>query len=284
MIEIALEWLSGCEGCEVSLLDSLGSILGLIERGEVKIVYAPLLLDVEDYDRADIVITTGSIRTVADEERIKRARAKSKHLVALGSCACFGGVHGLADLKALNDKFVVNSPGIRLRATLEPVWKVVRVDSAVPGCPPPEKQLAQFIRNMLNPFPKDTSKGKKVCDECTRRRSEGEKKIMSMRRDLVGIDAERCLLDQSVPCIGFATSSGCGALCPSLNYPCHGCMGFDENIEEQGNGIARAISALASILEADEVEDALRDPVGFFMKFSYPSFKLKEKKMNGTEG
>jgi len=281
MIEIALEWLSGCEGCEVSLLDSLGPILNMMGRGEVKIVYAPLLLDIVDYDHADIAIITGSIRTVADEERAKRARAKSGHLVALGSCACFGGIHGLADLKAMDGDVAADSPEIRLRATLEPVWKAVRVDSAVPGCPPPEKQLVKFIGNMLSPS--QIAKGKRVCDECTRRRSEGEKAIRSMRRDLVGIDAERCLLDQSVPCIGFATSSGCGALCPSLNYPCHGCMGFDEDVEGQGNGIARAISALASILEADEVEDALRDPIGFFMKFTYPSFKLKGRERNGTQ-
>jgi len=281
MIKIALEWLTGCEGCEVSLLDYLGHILRMLEGGEVKIVYAPLLLDVEDYDRADIAITTGSVRTIADEERIKRARAKSERLVALGSCACFGGVHGLADLKALKGNVRGDSPEVRLRATSEPVWRAVRVDSAIPGCPPSGKQLVQFIGNMLSPLP--TSKGKSVCDECKRKRSEGEKKMRSVRRDLVGIDAERCLLDQSVPCIGFATSSGCGALCPSLNYPCHGCMGFDEVIERQGNGIARAISAMASILETDE-EGAIRDPVGFFMKFSYPSFGLKERKGNGTQG
>ena len=281
MIEVALEWLSGCEGCEVSLLDSLGSILWKIEGGEVKIVYAPLLLDVEDYDRADIVITTGSMRTVADEKRIRRARARSKYLVALGSCACFGGVHGLADLKALNSNVRGDPPEIRLRANTEPVWRAVMVDSAIPGCPPPEKQLARFIANMLSPLPK--SNGKKVCDECTRKRSE-EVKMRGMRRDIVGIDAERCLLDQSVPCIGFATSSGCGALCPSKNYPCHGCMGFDEDVKGQANGIARAISALASILETDEVEDALRDPVGFFMKFSFPSFELKGRVRVGTEG
>jgi len=280
MIEIALECLSGCEGCEVSFLDALSPILGMMERGEAKIVYAPLLLDLEDYDHADIAITTGSIRTVADEERIKRARAKSKHLVALGSCACFGGIHGLADLNAPN--VTGDMPEISLRATLEPVWKVVRVDSAIPGCPPPEKLLVQFIGNMLSPLP--TPKGKRVCDECTRKRSEEGKKMRSIRRDLVGIDSERCLLDQSVPCIGFATSSGCGALCPSLNYPCHGCMGFGDEIDKQGNGIARAISALASVLETDEVEGALRDPVGFFMKFSYPSFEIKERKGNGTQG
>jgi len=283
MIEIAFEWLSGCEGCEVSLLDALGPILRMIEGGEVRIVYAPLLLDIEDYDRADITITTGSIRTVADEERIKRARAKSENLVALGSCACFGGIQGLADLQALKG-VGGDSPEMQLRATVEPVWKAVKVDSAIPGCPPPEKQLVQFIGNMLSPHP--ISKGKKVCDECKRMRSEevGGKKIRSVRRDTAGIDAERCLLDQSVPCIGFATSSGCGALCPGLNYPCHGCMGFDDDIERQSNGIARAISALASILETDEVEDALSDPVGFFMKFSYPSFGLKERKGNGTQG
>jgi len=279
MIKIALEWLSGCEGCEVALLDSLDSLLGKIEGGEAEIVYAPLLLDVEDYDHADVTIATGSVRTIADERRIKRARMKSEYLVALGSCACFGGIHGLADLQSISCNAGRAPPDVRLRAAVEPVWRVVRIDSAIPGCPPPEKHVKLFIENMMSPLP--ASKGKTVCDECTRKRSE-ERKIGSLRRDIVGIDDENCLLEQSVPCIGFATSSGCGALCPSVNYPCHGCMGFDERVEEQSNGIARAISALASILEIGEVEDALRDPVGFFMKFSYPSFELKERKRNGT--
>jgi F420-non-reducing hydrogenase small subunit len=282
MIKIALEGLSGCEGCEVSLLDSLPPLLEMIRGGRARIVYAPLLLDVEGYDDADVAIVTGSIRTLADEARIRRARAKCKHLVAFGSCACFGGIHGLADLQDISDEDGRASPEVRLNSEVEPTWRLVRVDSAMPGCPPPERHIAHFLENLLGPSP--TSKGKTVCDECKRERSE-EKKISSLRRDLVGIDAAHCLLDQSVPCLGFATAAGCGALCPSANYPCHGCMGFDDQLEKQCDGIARAISALASVLEVDDVEGALRDPVGFFLRFSYPSFELRESKRgNGIKG
>jgi F420-non-reducing hydrogenase small subunit len=273
-----LEWLSGCEGCEVALLDSFAPLLERIRRGEAQIVYAPLLLDAEDYDIADIAILTGSVRTAADERRAKAAREKAKFLVALGSCACFGGIHGLADLQGLVDRRT--APEAPLISAVEPVWRVVKADSFIPGCPPPESHIGRFLENMLIPAP--TSRGKTVCDECPRKRSE-EKKIRSLRRDLAGIDGDRCLLDQGSPCIGFATSSGCGALCPGVNYPCHGCMGSDERVEGQEGGIARAISALASVLELDEVEGVLKDPVGFFMKFNYPAFGLKEAKGDGTE-
>jgi len=277
-VKIALQWLSGCEGCEVALLDSFNLLLGKIQRGEAEIVYAPLLLDIEDYDCADTTIVTGSIRTAADERRVKKAREKSGALIAFGSCACFGGIHGLADLAdigAVGEKTGRIPSETRLKEAVDPVWRVVKTDAAIPGCPPPRHMIDNFLENMLSPSTADH--GKTVCDECLRRRSE-DRKITGLRRDLTGVDDSRCLLDQGIPCIGFAVSSGCGALCPKVNYPCHGCMGFSEDIEGQDRGVARAVSALASILEPDVVEESLKDPVGFFMKFTYPSFKLRRKR------
>ncbi|MEM2886324.1 MAG: hypothetical protein QXF24_09580 [Thermoproteota archaeon] len=273
-----MQWLSGCEGCEVALLDSFEALLEKIKEGKAEVVYAPLLLDAKDYESADIAIVTGSLRTEADERRLRRAREKSKCLLAFGSCACFGGMHGLADLEGVGGK---GGPGFWLRDSVDPVWRAAKVDLAVPGCPPPEKKVKLLLENVLSPA--DEKQGRSVCDECGRKRS-GERKIAKFRRGLKGVDEERCFLDQGVPCIGFATSSGCGALCPSVNYPCYGCMGFNGGVAEQDEGVARAISALASSLELENVEGGLADPVGFFMRFAYPCFSLKGGKGNGSGG
>ncbi len=248
----------------------------------MEIVYAPILLDAEDFESADIAIITGSLRTEADERRLRRARERSNCLLAFGSCACFGGIHGLADKEEIKGDFKdKGGQGLRLRDSVDPVWRVAKVDLAIPGCPPPEKNVKKFLENLLLPI--DSVQGKTVCDECSRKRS-GERKIEKFRRGLAGVDSERCFLDQGIPCIGFATSSGCGALCPSVNYPCYGCMGFSGSIREQDLGIARAISALASGFENEKTSETLADPVGFFMRFTYPCFSLKGARENGSKG
>ena len=81
----------------------------------------------------------------------------------------------------------------------------------------------------------------------------------------------RCLLDQGIVCMGPATRSGCGALCPSVGVPCRGCYGPPPNSLDQGT---KMISALASVVdsqdpeEIDAILDGIVDPVGTFYRFS----------------
>ncbi len=88
-----------------------------------------------------------------------------------------------------------------------------------------------------------------------------------------------CLLEQGIVCMGPATRSGCGALCPQANMGCRGCYGPLDGVEDQG---ARMLTAIASVLEVgktgdtdadlerkiDKVLETLVDPAGTFYRFS----------------
>jgi len=73
-------------------------------------------------------------------------------------------------------------------------------------------------------------------------------------------------------CMGPATRSGCGALCPKVGMPCRGCYGPPPNVRDQG---AKMVSALASVIdsqdpdEIDRIVGELDDVVGTLHRFSY---------------
>ena len=46
----------------------------------------------------DIAIVSGSVRNEENKERLEELRKKSKTLIAYGTCACYGGITGMADL------------------------------------------------------------------------------------------------------------------------------------------------------------------------------------------
>jgi len=91
------------------------------------------------------------------------------------------------------------------------------------------------------------------------------------------IDPELCLLAQGLVCLGPATRAGCAAACPGGNMPCTGCMGPTSNVIDYG---AKALSAIASVLDADDEDEIaarvaeIADPVGTFYRYSLPASLL----------
>ena len=96
-----------------------------------------------------------------------------------------------------------------------------------------------------------------------------------------------CLLEQGIICMGIATRSGCGGLCPQVRMPCIGCYGPPEGVLDQG---AKMVSALGSMLDigdtkglsedeiirrVDEIIAAIPDLAGTFYKFSLPDSILR---------
>ena len=93
---IATDWLMVCSGCEVSLLDIHEALLDVLDKAEI--VHSPVLVDVKDFVPADVGIITGGIRNEHNIHVAKEMRKHCKIIVALGSCACFGGVPSLANM------------------------------------------------------------------------------------------------------------------------------------------------------------------------------------------
>ena len=106
MAKVAEEWFAICAGCEVTVLDIGEPLLDLLPK--LEFVHMPVLMDHKifgqkgekkkmEIPQADVGIITGSIRNEENKELAKEMREKCKVLIALGSCACYGGIPALAN-------------------------------------------------------------------------------------------------------------------------------------------------------------------------------------------
>src|SRR5512137_290696 len=102
-LKIAFYWAASCGGCEIAVLDINEKILEVVKIADI--VFWPVAMDIKYRDveampdkHIDITFFNGSIRNSEQEHMAKLLRAKSKTLVAFGSCAHEGCVPGLANL------------------------------------------------------------------------------------------------------------------------------------------------------------------------------------------
>jgi len=318
---VAFYWAASCGGCEIAVLDMNERILDLVQH--VDIVFWPVAMDVKYRDveafpdgYVDVTFFNGSVRNSEQEHMANVLRAKSKLLVAFGSCANEGSVPGLANLHDAEDILdhvymqvsqgrdngsAVPRPDSQVKEgelhiptfydTVKTLDQTVDVDYYLPGCPPP----VQLILNALDAIvagklpPKGTvlAPMPAVCAECPRKRE--NKKITALHRVHEFVpDPERCLMEQGIICMGMATRGGCGAQCLKVDMPCTGCGGAAPNQSDIGTGM---MTALASILNLDkepgtyseeDVEDLIsqiKDPVGIFYMYSLPASILRRKVM-----
>jgi F420-non-reducing hydrogenase small subunit len=306
---LAMYWASACGGCDIAVINIHEKIADVAAAFDL--VFWPAVMDVKYDDvRAmpdgdiDLCLFSGGIRSTENEEMAHLLRAKSKVLIAFGSCANEGCIPGLANLWPIEQVIETAFEGpstdnpdhlrpvtafetlegtLRLPALLPRVktlGQVVPVDYSVPGCPPESPRIAEVVTLAAAAFagtaqlpPPGAVLGagtSTCCDEC--RRTRNVKKIREFRRiqDTFILDPDLCLLEQGIPCNGPATRDGCGALCPAAGAQCIGCYGPPDGVIDVG---ARLISAFASVLEADdaaEVErllDGMPDPVGQAYRF-----------------
>ena len=311
-LKIALYWAASCGGCEIATLAIGDKILKLAEVADI--VFWPVGLDFKYTDvekmadkSVDVCLFNGAIRTSENEHMAKLLRAKSKIMIAYGSCAYEGCIPGLANFynrQMIFDRVYIETPSTENPEKIFPQTKVkvpegelelpefydtvktlaqtVDVDYFVPGCPPEEKTtwlaLEALIEGKLPPKGTVISHAvKAVCDECPLKKE--EKKIKKFYRPYEIIpDPEKCLLEQGLLCYGIATRGGCGALCPQANMPCTGCYGPVEGVIDQG---AHFLSALSSIIDSNDPEEIQRiiddipDPAGTFYRYSLPDSLLR---------
>jgi len=314
-LKLALYWAASCGGCDVAVLDINEKILDVAELADI--VLWPIALDFKYHHveamedgSIDVCLFNGSVRNTEQEKIAKLLRAKSKAMVAFGSCACFGGIPALANFinrdLALERAYVeapTNANADRtfpqlltkvaegelelpeFYDTVSALDQVVAVEYYVPGCPPPVDLILKVVdalaTNSLPPPGSVIASEKTLCDECERVKE--EKKITRIYRPHEIIpDPEKCLLEQGIICMGPATRGGCGVRCVLANMPCRGCFGPPAGVYDQG---AKMLSALASIYDVKDEEDIARmveeikDPAGTFYRFGMSTSMLKRKRM-----
>ena len=210
---LAEEWFAICGGCEVTILDIGEPLLDLLEK--VQIVHMPVLMDHKLYGQtgekaemeipeAEVGLISGGIRSDEHKHLAQEMRRKCKTLIALGSCACYGGIPALANLysteelltKVYRESVTTDKNGFpheEVPALTDRVYalsEVVKVDLMLPGCPTTPEMVAGALTALLEgrPFTLST---KSVCDECPTIREKKATSTLRRRLEPVALHSRR---------------------------------------------------------------------------------------------
>jgi F420-non-reducing hydrogenase small subunit len=260
--------LSGCAGCEVSLLNASEWI------DQYRLMYMPLVVSAYDVPEVDILLISGGVRTDQDLNHLRTAVKKAKKVVAVGTCAISGGVANLGDRDEVRDLFLSQSSRRhvpRLLPRCQPVDAVVEIDHYLPGCPPTSEL---FMAALFNPEGFQGSRS--VCQEC------GRLKVKSIRPDrLIGfqqgkVEEGLCLINQGYLCVGSSTRGGCRAPCTRAGHTCVGCRGpsdfFIEKESLEWLGSIQKVFETMTDIPKDVISQALVSPQFALFLFQFSDY------------
>ncbi|MBN1625546.1 MAG: methyl viologen-reducing hydrogenase [Deltaproteobacteria bacterium] len=283
------DWLNACSGCEISILNIGDALVDILPK--LEFLHMTALIDhkffgqvgdgtVMEIPEADIGIVTGGVRNEEHKHELEEIRKKTKFLIALGSCACYGGVPAQANMWKNEDVF---EKVFRNCASTEPApdpvdpsvpkWtptcaaldEIVKVDISIPGCPPHPDWIADALTALLEGKTSWTLPERSVCDTCPviREKKSGGGPVKRWIQNIdfnpeEGIDKMRCINEQGFLCMGPVTLAGCAGKsgvprCIQARTPCRGCFG---PIRKGSQPMVDMMGALSSVgLEAKSVLD-----------------------------
>lgn len=181
---VGIYGLTSCAGDQLVLLNCEDELLDILSSIDLR----SFIMAHSDNPEGelDVAFVEGAVTQESDLELLKDVRSRSGLVIAIGTCAVWGGIPYLSGQG-------------------RPLADHVKIDFSIPGCPVEKSQLLASLASLLHgdlplelPYP--------VCLECT-------------------IKENGCLLQSGELCAGPLTAGGCGARCPSLGRPCLGCRG-----------------------------------------------------------
>lgn len=148
--KVATDWMAGCAGCHMSLLDIDERIVKVLELVDLR---SSPITDLKEPDQSgvDVGILEGGINNTYNEEVAHKMRERAKILVALGDCAVFGGVPAMRNFCGIqaalerayvetestdSNGMIPQDPELAVPTRVRALSEVVPVDIYVPGCPP----------------------------------------------------------------------------------------------------------------------------------------------------
>jgi len=206
---VGIYGLTGCAGDQLMILNCEDKLLKIFGVSDIR---SFLMAKSDNEDRElDIAFVEGSVSTDEDEKHLKVIRKNTKLLVAIGTCACFGGIQASLNhkddfLKRLKKVYGTTKFSVAKPLQAKSLDEVAKVDYYITGCPIEKEEFLKALTQLINLSSPELYKFS-VCTECKWRENE-------------------CLLLEGKICLGPITRAGCGASCPSHNLPCYGCRGL----------------------------------------------------------
>lgn len=237
---------TSCEGCQLTVVDSLQTHPELLDMVEIVQFREAMSEKGTNYQ---IAFVEGSCTRASDEARLKEIREQADIVVALGACAHLGGVNSIRNTQELsNVREYVYADKAEWFETYpaRPISAVIEVDAAIPGCPIDRDEFRMAVTHLLQgrmPNLPDYP----LCIEC---------KILE----------NVCMYLRGKTCLGPITRAGCKAICPAYGDGCEGCRGLipHPNLE-----------ALKDVLrERGMTDDDIEDKMTMFL--TYQTMALEE--------
>jgi coenzyme F420-reducing hydrogenase gamma subunit len=211
--------LTGCAGDQLQILNCEDELLWLTDQLDI----VDWVMTKSDNDHAvplDIALVEGVVATRRDLETLREVRNRASLLVAIGTCAVWGGLPAMRnDLprEVLKREVYEFDAAFLDSVVARPATHFVAFEYALPGCPIERHEFLRLVRSLLLGTTPELPKVP-VCWEC----KTGERLCRVLYFDEV--------------CCGAMTRAGCGARCPSHGVACAGCRGpieephYDANI------------------------------------------------------
>jgi NAD-reducing hydrogenase small subunit len=160
-VKVASDWLTGCAGCHMSLLDIDERIVQLAEA--VEFTSTPIT-DLKKPHAVVVGLLEGCVANTTNLAVAKEMRDQCQILVAFGDCACLGGVPAMRNPlnceEALRRAYVESESTVDgvvpddeelacMLPRVKAVHEVVKVDVNLPGCPPSADAIFFALSELL---------------------------------------------------------------------------------------------------------------------------------------
>jgi len=238
--KVGIFGLTGCGGCQLEILNLEDQLIDLVSA--IDIVHFTEAIT-EYSDNYDIALVEGSVTTKHDIERLEHIGKIAKIIVAIGACACSGGLNCLKNLYGVEKaKELVYGDKKDWIDTVEtkPIDAYVKVDYYARGCPPARAEIVDIVKSLIvGKIPEIPNYP--VCIECKRL-------------------GNTCLYEFGIVCMGPIARAGCDARCPSAKSGCVACRGFidDPNINAQKDILAKYNLTVEDIMEKFNLYNACK--------------------------
>lgn len=208
---LAVYSFANCYGCQLEVLNLGEDLVSLLDAVDVVAWQFIKREHSADILETDLALVEGAVTSTESEKRAREIRRKSETVVAIGACACQGGVPSLRnfhDLEETKTAVYGRSAGKIDAAKVRGLAEVIHVDAFARSCPVSVDELLDALTCLLRGR-QPNNLAQTVCFECK-------------------ANGNLCFYNRGRACLGVITRGGCNSTCINSNYACQGCRGLLE--------------------------------------------------------